>query len=226
MKIQDIISQIKKLENELTKAMAERKEQNIQIYNATENAAKAYFDDVEEKKSKVGDRISELEVKKQEVSANIKNLQPQLVYVTAHGKKADIDDIQKRLTEMKAAELAIAEQIEMLETAEINGETSLYDTVNEHHNRLLSDSDDLSAIWDEINGFSDKQKEFWESVERKTSSFIGPLNLAVRHGKESKTAQKVENHYNKNSDVTNSNEIERNPGVRNIETVRRGSYEG
>lgn len=225
MKIQDIISKIEKLENELTKAMDERKEQNVRIYTDTEKDAKAYFDDVEKKEHKIKERVSTLEAKKKEVSASINSLKPQLVSATASGNEAEFKNIQKQLAEMKANELAIAEQINMLETAEINGEESLYKAVSENHDKLLDDSGALSELWDKINNFSDKQKDFWESIEQKTKSFIGPLCLTVNPGKESKTAQQVENHYNKKGDVINSNETERIPDARNIETFRRGSYE-
>lgn len=225
MKIQNIISQIKELENKLKKAMDEREEQNIQMYNITENEAKVYFDNVKKKEQKIRERINELEIKKEEVSASIKSVQPLLVSATALGKEAEIDNIQKRLAEMRTNELAIDEQISMLETAEINGEQSLYEAVSENHDKLIDDSSGFSALWAEINSLAYEQEAFWKSIERITSSYVGPMNIPITHGKQSTAAEKVENHYNKNGDVINSNEIERSPDARNIETFRRDSYE-
>lgn len=175
-KITEILTKINALTQELETHIEKIRGENKALCSEVNEASKAYFADLSERKDKISEQIKAIEKQKDDVKKELKKMRPSLVNATVSGNAEDIKKIQERMAELKAQEASFDTQIDILYQAPIVGDDSLFDTAKELNDKLEESGQYLYKACSKITEQAAEYIKLWEKIKSNTeTSWYGEM---------------------------------------------------
>lgn len=169
------------------------------IENADKNAHTSYFKNVEQRENTVRLRIESLKSDLSDIAARIEAMNPVLVNATLTGNTDELNRVQSHLADLEGQRAAVNTQIQMLSTARVVGDKSLYDAAVQASADLKEAITELELLKDRICDFSSNEIELWNDLRKDAgyrevpSMFPGIANYDS-HARESRL-DKITKHF-------------------------------
>lgn len=175
-RIEKLFSKMDNLTQELKSYIDTSKKSNKDLCCEVDNASKAYFADIEIRKSNINSQIKDLEKQKDKILASIENIRPLLMEATVSGDAERIKKIQNKMTELKANEAALDAQIEFLYTTPIPGNNELFEIAKGLNDTLEANSRSYYNICEKTSVLAEEQMKIWGKIQESTKTmWYNPL---------------------------------------------------
>lgn len=150
------------------KAFDGLKEHNRGLARELQAACDAYFADVERRQTRIRQRIADLGQQHEDIERKIRAMQPALVDATVSGNAEAFKGVQKALADLEAAKAAIGTQLELLTSAVIPGDETLFAACEEKQAALSADNELLREAESLIHDLAKEQHSLWGKLEEST----------------------------------------------------------
>lgn len=170
MNLEKLIGNVRSGAEAISAFLEDARQHNRELTKGVEKACDKYFEDISKKDSKIRESIADMERQKLSIAASIQSMQPLLVNATISGNADSVKHLQEKMTELKAQEMTIDAQIEMLSTADINGADDIFADAEMKHERLSEDNKSLTEAYQQIHEFAEEQRKFWSKLSDDTSA--------------------------------------------------------
>lgn len=213
-RIERLFSKIDNLTQELKSYIDTLKKSNEDLCREVDNASKAYFADIEIRKSNISNQIKALKMQKDEILASIEGIRPLLMEATASGDAEKIKEIQGKMTDLKVNETALDAQIELLCTTPIPGNSELFEIAKGLNDTLEANSRGYHGICKKTTALTEEQMKIWEEIQKLTKTmWYSPLvgHREQNTGKHSRGFERVaEYHCGKGECIEKSKTVNSN----------------
>ena len=198
--------------DDLLEALSELEALSINAFTETSKARDAYFADAAQKKATVDARIEALIKQRNQHQAKIDAFNRSLVTATVAGDNKKMDCIRADLKECESTMLQVSTEIEMLQSAHIPGDMTLYNEVVAKNNTYQDLRTQYRTAKHDTWEFARGALKRWERIKDATHNYDmgGGFDLNMEALNAHYRAM-----YNHNTDT---NKIAEEPKPRNLHT--------
>lgn len=179
MNTAEVFDHILEAATELEEAWERRKEQSREFGRKAGAAYRAYFDDVDQKKTTVAERVAALQQQIEGIDARIAEHQKKLMRATIAANKEQLDRIQADMANSESEKAAIRTQIGMLKAEPIPGDIELYEAAQNAYQAWAADTKEIREwIFTSKEAVMTKAIRILEEVDES----IGKCNPGLGYG--------------------------------------------
>lgn len=164
----------------ISAAVEELRQQGQQAEREEDAACQAYFADVEERETKVKQRLADLAQQEEEIKRKITAMQPGLVDATVSGDTGTFNRIQADLTDLETQRADVATQMQLLSSAALPGSLELYKAAEVMADARRKTIGQCKSDLESIQAFVYKQAEAWAELKRELG-YISFYTPALNH---------------------------------------------
>lgn len=155
----------------ISAALEELKQSMVDAAAEAHKASRAYYADAEAKQKKIASRIELLKNQRNTFQSQIEALKKPLLSATVSGNAQKLAELKASMKTLEADKIQVSTELEMLESAHMNGAEEFYNNVVEKNDRYVAALDAYQKSMRKVYEFALKKVETYNTIHRETQYY-------------------------------------------------------